>query len=152
MLTRDYIITGKGLSGSIVFKYNLEGVLAAFENNAELNDEQIKWFATHVPFTEEMVQPFIDSARGKLVARMHNYNLDFETFWEQYGNKKGSKEQARKLWDGEKVTENKRPVTEADRMAIFMILPRLNYHYQMNKKELPYPTTFLNQRRWENEF
>lgn len=152
MLTNNYVVTGKTLVGSVVFKYDLNGVLREFVNQAELSAEQLKWFATHIPFTEEMIAAFIESAAGKLKAELLKHELTFDLFWREYGNKKGSKAETEKLWNGEKVTENKRPVTEADRIAIFKMLPKLNYHYQINKKELPYPTTFLNQRRWENEF
>lgn len=152
MITRDYVITGKTINGSIAFKFDLNGILRTFENSAELTNKQLEWFATHIPTKESFIEPLIKSSDGKLKAEKLDYDLSFASFWEEYGNKKGSKEQARRLYEGDKVTENKRPVTEGDRLAIFKILPRLNYHYQINKKELPYPTTFLNQRRWENEF
>ena len=65
----------------------------------------------------------------------------FDNFWNPYIRKQGSKENAKKIWD---------KLTKEEQMEIIVILP--NYFGQFKDKTfVPYPSTFLNQRRWENE-
>lgn len=152
MSLKAYIITAKTLSGCLVYKYDLDGVLRIFENKAELNAEQMQWFASRLPTLVDMVQIMVQQSGGKLKVEELPLDLSFEMFWDAYANKKGSKAEAEKYWEGIKVTDNKRPVTEADRIAIIKCLNKMKYNYQLRKIEMPYPTTFLHQRRWENEF
>jgi hypothetical protein len=67
--------------------------------------------------------------------------IDFETFWELYDLKVGGKDNCQKIW-------NKLIIAEQESIIAYLpkYLPTI-----ADKKFQPYPQTFLNQRRWENE-
>lgn len=65
----------------------------------------------------------------------------FDIFWQAYVRKQGSKQTSEKLWDKLKIEEQN---------SIIESLP--GYFDQFTDKTfIPYPSTYLNQRRWENE-
>jgi len=68
-------------------------------------------------------------------------NIEFEDFWNLYAKKIGSKDNCEKKWNNLK---------DIERQKIIDILPE--YLKQFTELQYqPYPETFLNQRRWENE-
>lgn len=67
-------------------------------------------------------------------------NIPFGQFWEVYGKKIARKDSERK-WKN---------LTNKDRERIMDFLPRFLAGIR-DKQYQPYPTTFLNQRRWEDE-
>lgn len=67
--------------------------------------------------------------------------IDFETFWNLYDLKVGSKHNCQKLWDKLIISEQESIVNYLPKY-----LPTI-----IDKQFQPYPQTFLNQRRWENE-
>ncbi len=67
-------------------------------------------------------------------------NVSFADFWDTYNHKTGSKKDAERLW---------RNLSDAERLLAFAKAPEFDRHYQGEKQYQPYPTTYLNQRRWE---
>lgn len=68
-------------------------------------------------------------------------NITFDTFWNLYNKKVGDKKDCEKKWN---------KLTDIERENIIKIIPE--YILQFKEKQFqPHPTTFLNQRRWENE-
>ena len=68
-------------------------------------------------------------------------NIEFEDFWDLYSKKVGSKNDCERKWGSLK---------DEERQSIIDILPQ--YKKQFNDIQFqPFPSTFLNQRRWENE-
>jgi hypothetical protein len=67
--------------------------------------------------------------------------IDFSEFWNLYGKKDGDKNGCIKKWD---------KLTLEEQTKIISILP--TYLKTIKEKQFqPYPSTWLNQRRWENE-
>lgn len=67
--------------------------------------------------------------------------IDFEIFWNLYNKKLGSKDNCNKKWD---------KLSLEIQQKIINILP--DYHKSITDKTYqPYPETWLNQKRWENE-
>ena len=67
--------------------------------------------------------------------------FDFEIFWNLYNKKLGSKENCQKKWDKLSVEIQQKILT---------IIPE--YLQTISDKQFqPYPETWLNQKRWENE-
>ncbi|NJM13996.1 MAG: hypothetical protein HC896_00180 [Bacteroidales bacterium] len=78
--------------------------------------------------------------------------VDFETFWNAYDKKTGSKAMAQQYWDGDKKTISRRPINDTDRVAIMGMAKRYVARYRGEKKEYqPLAQTFLHQRYWESE-
>ena len=68
--------------------------------------------------------------------------LSFEKFWNNYGFKRGNIERTRKLWD---------KITEAEKIISLGFINKLKAVYEKEGKQMPYPETYLAQKRWENE-
>jgi len=68
-------------------------------------------------------------------------NVDFKVFWNLYGKKVGDKEACQKKW---------KSLTDLDRKKIIDTLPAFKTSVS-DKKYLPYPAKYLNQKRWKNE-
>ncbi len=83
-------------------------------------------------------------------------NIPFESFWDVYAKKEGSKSDTQKLWEGRKNTENGKPMNGADREAVMTgiaayVAKKQNPIPGVFEPEQPLATTFLNKRRWEND-
>jgi hypothetical protein len=76
-----------------------------------------------------------------IVNEHEEIKVDFEIFWNLYGKKLGSKNDCKKKWD---------KLTLEEQNTIIEILPE--YKNQFSDIQFqPYPETFINQRRWEND-
>lgn len=67
--------------------------------------------------------------------------IDFEVFWNLYNKKVGSKDDCKKKWD---------KLTLSIQQQILDYLPKYLPTIR-DKQYQPYPETWLNQKRWENE-
>lgn len=70
-------------------------------------------------------------------------DLSFDRFWKLYGVQMGSRNYAEKYWNKLKETE---------RILALGAVARMQRYYRERNIEVPFPTTYLNQRRWENLF
>lgn len=68
-------------------------------------------------------------------------NIEFETFWNMYSKKEGDKKSCISKWN---------KLKDEERQKIIDTLP--NFLSSIRDKQYqPYPTSYLNQRRWEDE-
>ena len=67
----------------------------------------------------------------------------FELFWNAYGYKVGNKARVAKKWER---------LPEGERVLAMAAIPRYRRFAEGKKIELVYPETYIDQRRWENEF
>ena len=136
---RKYVLTSPEFEGELIFGYNTEGVLVFYENKAELKTEHLVWLSGHFPHVSDHLPRIV--RKGKITEIT---DLSFERFWNEYGFKVGNKKRAEKLWVA---------LQESERIAVFEHLPKYNYYLKTHQGLMKaYPETFLNQRRWENEF
>ena len=70
-------------------------------------------------------------------------DLSFERFWSVYGYKVGNKATVKKKWEAMK---------EEDRLLAMQGLAIQRRHSESHKTDMPYPQTYIDQRRWENVF
>lgn len=70
-------------------------------------------------------------------------DLSFVHFWTAYGYKVGNKATAEKKWNALKPE---------DRLLALQGIARQRRHSESHRTDMPYPETYINQRRWENEF
>lgn len=68
-------------------------------------------------------------------------NISFDVFWDNYGKKVGNKKLCIKRWN---------KLKDQERQAIIDTLPMFLKSIS-DKKYLPYPEKYLNERRWEDE-
>ena len=67
----------------------------------------------------------------------------FERFWNAYGYKVGNKATVEKKWNALKPE---------DRLLALQGISRQRRHSESHKTDMPYPQTYIDQRRWENVF
>lgn len=80
---------------------------------------------------------------GCTVRDITEWNLTFERFWNQYAYKVGNKARAVKLWNA---------LPEMERVLALGAIDKQRRHSESRRTDLPYPETYLSQRRWENQF
>ncbi len=68
-------------------------------------------------------------------------NIPFDVFWDSYGRKEGDKNACKKKWH---------KLNDADRQKIIDTLPVFLAKIK-DKQFQPYPATYLNQQRWNDE-
>jgi hypothetical protein len=71
-----------------------------------------------------------------------NIDLSFTKFWNTYGYKRGNMERTKKLW--EKLTAH-------EKILALGFINKLKSVYDTEQKAMPYPETYLAQKRWNNE-
>lgn len=102
-----------------------------------------------VPATITYVQSCVPAemmpwkAVGCEIKDISNLDLSFEHFWQLYNKKVGNKTRVEKKWNELKVT---------DRILALGVIVRMQRYYTERNIEVPFPETFLNQKRWENLF
>ncbi len=138
------LMINRGWKGEIVFKYHLNGFLAAFDisDNEPLSEQQSKWlFGPNFPYKENQIKQFKGILNFTLVES--ELDLGFETFWSMYGLKV-KKIRSQKLWD--KLSNTDR------RCAISGIRIYNNYLTRKTGIQKANPDTYLNQRYWEDDY
>ena len=137
-----YRATGKNLEGSLVLKYDLNGVLVEFEIHAKLNESQIKYLRYYLPFTTAELDEFKKAT--SLILKEIPEDLSFDRFWNEYNYKRGNKARTEKLW---------KLLKDNDRAAVFHSIPKYNYFLSCRpNQDKAYPETYLAQKRYENEY
>lgn len=80
---------------------------------------------------------------GCVVKNVTEVDVSFGRFWGAYGYKVGNKATVEKKWNALKPE---------DRMLALQGIERQRRHSESHKTDMPYPQTYIDQRRWENVF
>ncbi len=130
-------------NATITFEYTEKGLLKSivFDN---VNQDQMIWVGEHLPQHLEIMKLWEQKFSNIFTFSKIAEDLSFDAFWNQYAYKVGNKTRARKLWEKLKEQEKSAVMKSIGRYENF-----LRNHPGMGKA---YPETFLNQKRWENEF
>lgn len=80
---------------------------------------------------------------GYQVKDITDCDVTFERFWNLYGKKVGNKAGVAKKWE---------KLSWEERVLAIGCIGRMRRYYEKKGLDLPYPETYINQRRWENEF
>ena len=80
---------------------------------------------------------------GVNVRQVDGMDLSFERFWNAYGYKVGAKARVQKKWER---------LPEGDRILAIASIGRYRRFAEGKHIDMVYPETYIDQRRWENEF
>jgi len=72
---------------------------------------------------------------------INNKQIEFDIFWNLYNKKIGAKEKCKNKWDNLKISEQEKIINT---LPVFIKSIK-------EKKYQPYPETYLNQKRWNDE-
>lgn len=133
------------LEKHIVVRYAENGLLCAIEwhNLATVDDITFSRQFTAMKLSDFLTVTRVANKNKAVFAEIPT-DLSFEAFWNQYGHKQGDKSRAQKLW---------KLLSDEDKVAALGAIKRYkNYLLAHPAQECLYPQTYLNQRRWENDF
>lgn len=80
---------------------------------------------------------------GCVVKNITTNDLSFGRFWAAYGYKVGNKATVEKKWNA---------LQPEDRLLALQGISRQRRHSESHRTDMPYPQTYIDQRRWENVF
>lgn len=92
---------------------------------------------------EEVAQFGIWVKAGCKVTDVSNADYSFERFWNLYGYKVGNRPRVQKKWER---------LPEGEKILALGSIPRYQRFAASKKISLTYPETYIDQRRWENDF
>lgn len=133
------ILRSDNFDGEIVLEYDFNGCLTKYENLADMNEVQLKYFFENFPLNGVKFNWLADNTKLKI--ERIPADLSFEKLWNLYDYKMGKKDKTIVLWS---------------KMAIFekiLCIQSLKYYdkYRTRKRGLDkqYLETYLRNKQWE---
>jgi hypothetical protein len=132
----------------VIVDYYLTGHLKSLHFKDNANGGFLRASLSDIPFRIDYTpgkpqNEFVAIMKsGCDVKDITNLELSFEKFWNVYGFKRGNIARSRKLWD---------KTSDADKIIALGFINKLKAVYEKEGKQMPYPETYLSQKRWENE-
>ena len=97
---------------------------------------------SYVTLNKELTNPYVsDSVNVNDSVSVNNINIDFEIFWNLYNKKKGDKDKIKIKWEKLKNEERQKII---DTLPTFL-------GSITDKQYQPFPETYLNNKRWNDE-
>ncbi|WP_281683403.1 hypothetical protein [Zunongwangia profunda] len=145
-----YTVKGRKAPVLWEFRYRLNGDLYSFTIlEGQLNGTQMKWLFSgkNFPATERLMTIMWlkdKEITSKLEIKKTDLDLSFDAFWNTYNNKVGKKKMAESSWNN---------LSKANKIKALMAIPRYNNNLRLNPGiQKAYPTTFINQEYYNNEY
>ncbi len=127
-----------------LFKYDLNGLLKEWvlDEEGELSEEQIRWLfhPARFPYHESTIKHF--EAVKNIEVLKGEPDISFDAFWRLYNLKVGKLETG-KAW---------KRLSKADKLTAIKQLAAYNGYLKRSRKEKVYPATYLNKRRFDDQF
>lgn len=141
MTGQKYILTSEIFRGEISFSYNLKGNLAAveFTGVSGIDKTTYTWLWQNLPLSVKKIKDWQKRASNFKVTEVP-VDLSFNRFWLEYRHKVGKKKMAENNW---------KKLSRADKIAALMYIKKLRTIKKSDGTDMPYPTTYLNQKYWE---
>lgn len=140
-MEEQFLVQGKSTGAKMTFTFT-DGMLTAYEFQGEMSRKQYTWLVNYFPFTLEMIE-WMRRQKGFIVSQVVK-DLSFKAFWDTYNYKVGNKQRSERLWN---------KLQEMERIIAMNSIRRYDSYLKMHPNiEKLYPETYLNQKRYENEF
>ncbi|MBA4133369.1 MAG: hypothetical protein C0525_01465 [Flavobacterium sp.] len=128
-----------------VFKYHLDGSFKSFEIlTGGLTQKQIDWLfdVVHFPYNEAGIKVWIHNLKANFEITKAAADISFEAFWVKY-DLKIKKEASQKAWD---------KLKEPDQIKCFKSLQNYNAFLQRTGQAKAHLVTWINQKRFNDEY
>lgn len=138
-----YTVTGNYHPIYWVFKYHLNGALAAFIiQEGELTEKQQEWLfkSGEFPYHETQIKTWKNSKVFNL--EIGEPDLSFETFWTAY-NHKIKKQLTQKAWSR---------LSRKDKMDALTAIKAYDGYLKRKGTAKAHGATYINQRYWEDAY
>lgn len=141
MTGKKYILTSEHFSGEITFEYNLKGFLKVVKVGEVrgMSKAIFEFLWANLPTTLTKVEEYIKTAGNFKITEIP-VDLTFERFWTEYDQKVGKKKMTENAWN--KLPQN-------DKIAALLYIDKLRRTKRGDGTQMPYPSTYLNQKYWE---
>jgi hypothetical protein len=138
---QKYLLIGSKITIEFGFRES-DGLLCFMHLPENISDQQTLFVCFNCPADLQALEVLGEKTSSKIQAVPKD--LSFETFWKEYNYKVGNKARSIKLWN---------QLSENDRAKCLLSIPRYDQFLAMRlRQEKAYPETYLNQRRFENQF
>ena len=138
---KQFLLEGKKTGIEMVFKFDSNAYLTAFEVFAEMTDTQRIWMYQNMPKTIADLRRLQTANPSTIKITEMELDLSFDLFWNTYAHKVGNKTRAKKLWE---KLPNKERVKAINWHREYCRQLTITTHGKMN------PETYLYQARWNN--
>lgn len=137
-----YLLTIAECDGEVVIEYNLKGYLKSVEitEAKHMNFDTFEYVWTHLPLNRAKIDEWLKKAPEGFQMHEMSEDLSFDRFWKEYGNKVGKKTMTENAW---------KKLSQADKMAALLFIPKLRTRKKLDGTQMPYPSTYLSQKYWE---
>ena len=131
----------------VIYEFYLTGFLKSiyFNDNSKggFMMSSIVESPLRIVYAPGVIPPEFDPMKkaGCIVKDITEIDLSLDKFWNVYGYKRGNLIRTKKLW--EKLSTH-------ERILALGFIAKLKQVYERERKEMPYPETYLSQKRWEN--
>jgi hypothetical protein len=141
MTGKKYILTSELFNGSIIFKFSLKGYLSEvkFEGITKMSMIIFDWLWANLPTKIETMENYRKRAENFTITEVPE-DLSFARFWTEYGQKVGKKTMTETAW---------KKLSQKDKVAALLYIARLRNQKKLDGTQMPYPSTYLNQKYWE---
>jgi hypothetical protein len=143
-----YRAKGKEIGLVFLFKYDLNGHLRAFQiEEGELNASQMKWLfaAANFPANESIMRSvWMKETKYTKVFTVEKFlaDLTFESFWKLW-DLKVKRDNSEKAWN---------KLNESDKIKCFLNFKNYQKHLQVTSQAKAHLVTWLNQKRYNDEY
>lgn len=133
-------MTASAWTGEIRLQYNdLDMLINCDLQNAQLSQEQHRWFLRRLPIGLAELQDLISNSSARMIEI--NQEITFESFWNKYNDKvRSSRKKAERIWNR---------LSKADQAKAYVYIS--TYEASRPKGvEKKYAETYLNAELWNN--
>lgn len=141
MTGKKYILTSEHFKGEITFEYNLKGYLKMVKVGevSGMSKSIFNWLWSNLPTSTLMIEEYKRKA-GNFKIDEVPVDLSFERFWTEYDQKVGKKTMTENAW---------KKLSQKDKIAALLYVGKLRDKKRLDGTQMPYPSTYLNQKYWE---
>lgn len=139
MMRKTYVVKHKTQKFSFLFKYSLKGNITEFKSDFVMTNAMVESFKNLMPYFESELKNF---AKDKWEVQLVDNGLTFTSFWQLYNYKFGDKKRAEKLFND---------LSEVDQGKAIIYIPRYDNFLKQSGQAKAHATTYLYQRRFDNE-
>lgn len=136
---KTYIIRGRATGATVTCAYEA-GALRRVDFSEGMTAEQYRYLGQHLPYNEAALDLFKASRANFEVIEVAP-DLSFAAFYNAYAYKVGKKVMAENAW---------KRLSQEDKAAAINYLPRYNSHLRQTGAAKAYPSSYLNNKYWEN--
>lgn len=140
---RQYIVTSTQFNGELIFSYDLNSNLTAFDIQAELTPLQRKYFFNHLPMLEVQLTHEWPKTSKTLKVIEVPMDLSFDAYYKKYDCTFGDKKKAKVLWE---------KLSDANKTKCHILLPRYNRYLERTGVAKIYLERFISKGYYDNDY